>query len=416
MARYQFEIRVVDAQHGVILVLDCQCAACGRPDDVVALAHPARQFANIAPRISPRRLEIAVALHGQAAAVLFRQGNFDLIALEDFHGRFCDARFVVVRRTAVEVRHFAHAHRPLAQHRPFEPRPERSPREIGEPRPGVNADDAFDEQPQWFDFEGDVRERPEKRADFAQQFGAAQRPVPEWQSIALHDPGAGNGVHLGKLHAVRADERARAAAGAVVERLIGRGQTGMAKALRLRANCLRAGEKIGHRGHRAGRGADVALDAKIGGEGGEVHATVSTARHAVPNSIPSRDPSLNRSAPARIEPMARRFDAMGLPSALSGCMFLFTRRPNLAKGCGPRKSSDVHSERLAGAGTGRPKTDSRILPSNSATRPPFRNPPVARIPASVLYSFPRPFVSAATAALPFSIRPLTTGPMISRPP
>lgn len=43
----------------------------------------------------------------------------------------------------------------------------------------------------------------------------------------------------------------------------------MAEALSLRANGFRAGEEVGDGGDRAGRSADVALDAQVGGEGGE---------------------------------------------------------------------------------------------------------------------------------------------------
>ena len=67
---------------------------------------------------------------------------------------------------------------------------------------------------------------------------------------------------------MRADERADPATRAVIERLVRRGQIGMAKSLRLRPNGLGAGEQVGHCGHRAGRGAEVALDAEVGGEGG----------------------------------------------------------------------------------------------------------------------------------------------------
>ena len=82
--------------------------------------------------------------------------------------------------------------------------------------------------------------------------------------LSLAQLGFGRRVDLHHLDAVRAHQRAHAAARAVVQRVVGRRQAGIAEALRLRPDVFRAGEQVRDRHHRACAGADVALDAQIG--------------------------------------------------------------------------------------------------------------------------------------------------------
>ena len=77
--------------------------------------------------------------------------------------------------------------------------------------------------------------------------------------------GLGRGVDLHHLDAVRAHQRADAAARAVVRRVVGRGCAGITERLRLRTDVLRPGEQVGDGHNRAHAGPNVAFDAQVGG-------------------------------------------------------------------------------------------------------------------------------------------------------
>jgi hypothetical protein len=79
---------------------------------------------------------------------------------------------------------------------------------------------------------------------FAQQFVAPQQAVAQRDALRFATIcGAGAGVDLGDLDAGGADFVADAAAGAVIDRMVGRLRLAVfAEALRLRADIFRAGE------------------------------------------------------------------------------------------------------------------------------------------------------------------------------
>ncbi len=112
-----------------------------------------------------------------------------------------------------------------------------------------------------------VAQRGERLAEVPNQLGTGDQVVAQPQAerdspLGDHrSPGAG--VDLGDLHAVGADFVAHPAAGAIIHRKVGRGLFPAAETTGLRPGVFGAREQVGHRGHRAGRGADVALDALV---------------------------------------------------------------------------------------------------------------------------------------------------------
>src|SRR5262249_26980654 len=122
--------------------------------------------------------------------------------------------------------------------------------------------------------------------------------------------GAGLRVDLGDLHALRADLRADAAAGAVVDGGVGRAPAA-AESLALRTGVLRAREEGRGRREGAVRLADRALDAVV-----DVFAhpgpdsrpwIASAARIPLARLIPSPDFPRHGSAPASMAPTAWTF-------------------------------------------------------------------------------------------------------------
>ena len=140
-----------------------------------------------------------------------------------------------------------------------------------EGRAVVDAERLLHQHPHRLEPHHRVGERGNRAADLAEHLVVAERgiaPPPQIERIlpelSRAQLGFGRRVDLHHLDAVRTHQRAHAAARAVVQRVIGRRQAGIAEALRLRPDEFRAGEQIRHRHHRTCAGADVALDAQIG--------------------------------------------------------------------------------------------------------------------------------------------------------
>src|ERR1700730_8586134 len=146
-------------------------------------------------------------------------------------------------------------------------------------------------------------------ADAAQELPAAEQLVAERDALSRVDLRPRSRVQLRHLPPRGAGARARSAAAAVVDpfllRLAG------AEALGLRAAVLGAGKEVGHRKHRTGGVADVALDAAVCAQGDLVHQWLAAPSHAAPSSparqpvaqeMPSADFSTARFAPASTPP------------------------------------------------------------------------------------------------------------------
>ena len=155
------------------------------------------------------------------------------------------------------------------------PRSKRPPGEHGQRRPTMDPDDELDEPAEHSVVERPVGERRCQHAEAPDEIRLAEEPVAEPRPVARLHRRPRSIVHLGDLHVGRADGRAPAAAGAVVDCRIGRRQVrrrcalrrqgrGEAEALGLRPDVLRTGEQVRDAGNRTGRRADVAFQAFVG--------------------------------------------------------------------------------------------------------------------------------------------------------
>ena len=136
----------------------------------------------------------------------------------------------------------------------------------------IDSDHLFHQDPHRPEPHHRVGQRRDPAAHLAEHLVVAERRIaPPLQverilaKLLCAQLGLGRGVDLHHLDAVRADQRADAAAGAVVQRVVGRGRAGVAEPLRLRADVLRPRKQVGDGHDRARAGADVALDAQVGG-------------------------------------------------------------------------------------------------------------------------------------------------------
>ncbi len=161
IVRHQLGLFAGDAQHGVVFVLESQRATGGCTDDGVAVAHPHCQFTDICQRIRPRRFEIAVGLHRQAAAILLGNAHLDLIPFQHFDGRLPHARLVVIGGAAVKIDNLSRADHAVCRLRLSEPGPKRLPRKCRELGARIYAQRALDQLPQRRNPQGDVRQRRE---------------------------------------------------------------------------------------------------------------------------------------------------------------------------------------------------------------------------------------------------------------
>ena len=234
-----------------------------------------RQLAQVCPRVAPRFAEVAVGLHRQAAAVLRRQDHLEAVVLQHRDDGLADLHLVVLRRAAVEIgdlRRTGSRWRLLTLVLAEEPAAELLEVEGREGRVAVDGDRLFHEDPHRPEPHHRVGQGRDPAAHLAEHLVVAERGVaPPLQverilaELLCAQLGLGRGVDLHHLDAVRADQRADAAARAVVQRVVGRGRAGIAEPLRLRADVLRPGEQVGDGHDRARAGADVALDAQVGG-------------------------------------------------------------------------------------------------------------------------------------------------------
>jgi len=191
--------------------------------------------------------------------------------LQHSHRQLADVRLVGIGRAAVEIDHPVRVGFRLgAREAPgllLPPAAEGVARPPWQRPARRHLEDLLDDQAQEAVAHAEVRQRREGCPQAAPQLVAAQEPVARRHAVRLGHARLGLGVDLHHLDAVRADQRADAAAGAVIDRVIGRRLARLAQALRLGADGLRPGEQRRQRRDGARRRADVALQAVIRGEG-----------------------------------------------------------------------------------------------------------------------------------------------------
>ena len=309
------------------LALEHQRAARRGPHDVHARARERREPLREPVHVGPRVVEQPVGLEREAAAALLGHVDREPVVLEQRDRHLAEPRLVVVRPAAVEERDAPRRRRErlvLAR-----PALERAAGEARHRRVAVQVEQALGEHAQRLVAERPVRQRRDRRPEPPGERRPRDDAVAQRHALRRLELRPRLRVDLRDVHALRAHLGADPAAGAVVERRVGRRALVGAEALRLRPRVLRPREQRGDVGDGAERLADRALHAVVERVAHQqrpehvvAHAsapradaaalvvaasTSSAARYPVARLMPSPDFSFHGSAPASVAPATSTF-------------------------------------------------------------------------------------------------------------
>ena len=210
-----------------------------RADDPVAPSRVVGEDVEVRPGPPARAGVQAVADHRQAAADLLRDDRLEAVPAEDLDrgerrrpARSSSPRSRGSRTTARSGGGSGvGARRARAATLRGQPGAKRPRRERRQRRLAVDPDEPLDERPERPKPQRPVGDRRGRDAHAADEVGLAEEPVAEPRPVARLQLGPGAVVHLGDLHVGRAGGRAHAAAGAPVDRSVGRRDARAAGAL-----------------------------------------------------------------------------------------------------------------------------------------------------------------------------------------